>query len=81
MYKKIDGYLYKTGKIKLELEVMTKPQALQRPAGFGRSDPNENPEIDEPMWDFFNLAILSFTFPFRMLFTSDWLVYCLEITC
>lgn len=50
MYKKIDGFLYKTGRIKMELEVMTKPQALQRPAGFGRSDPNENPEIDEPMW-------------------------------
>lgn len=50
MYKKIDGYLYKTGKIKMELEVMTQPQAEQRPAGYGRADPNENPEIDEPMW-------------------------------
>ena len=49
MYKKIDGFLYKTGKIKAELEVMTIPQAEKRPAGYGRSDPNDNPFIDEPM--------------------------------
>ena len=29
---------------------MTKPQAEKRPAGYGRSAPNENPEIDEPMY-------------------------------
>ncbi|VEL34866.1 unnamed protein product [Protopolystoma xenopodis] len=37
-----------TGKVELELELLTKEEAIQRPAGRGRDDPNENPRLDPP---------------------------------
>ena len=43
------GYLWQTGMMSLELEVMTKAQAEKRPAGTGRGPPNTNPTIDEPV--------------------------------
>ncbi|XP_063674366.1 myoferlin-like [Bolinopsis microptera] len=47
--KKPNGYMYQTGMISCELEVMTKAQAAKRPAGTGRGEPNTNPVIEEPI--------------------------------
>ncbi|GAB1610572.1 myoferlin-like isoform X9, partial [Argonauta hians] len=51
-----------TGKIEMELELLTEEEATQRPAGTGREDPNENPHLDPP-----NRPDTSF-----MWFTSPW---------
>ena len=36
------------GKIELELEILTKEEAEERPAGRARDDPNANPKLDPP---------------------------------
>ncbi|KAA3681768.1 myoferlin [Paragonimus westermani] len=37
-----------TGKIEMEMELLTKAEAVARPAGIARDEPNENPHLDPP---------------------------------
>ncbi|TGZ59552.1 hypothetical protein CRM22_009033 [Opisthorchis felineus] len=37
-----------TGKIEMELELLTKAEAIARPAGIARDEPNENPHLEPP---------------------------------
>ena len=37
-----------TGKVELELEILTKEDAETKPAGKGREDPNDNPHLKDP---------------------------------
>ncbi|XP_041370601.1 myoferlin-like isoform X3 [Gigantopelta aegis] len=37
-----------TGKLELELELLTEEEANERPAGTARDEPNENPKLDPP---------------------------------
>ena len=36
------------GKIELEIEIMTEEEAAEKPAGQGRSEPNDNPILEPP---------------------------------
>ena len=36
------------GKVELEIEIMTEEEALEKPAGQGRSEPNEHPVLEAP---------------------------------
>ena len=38
----------------MELEILAEEDALQRPAGRGQDEPNQNPKLDPPKY-FFNL--------------------------
>ena len=42
------------GKVELELEVLNEEEALERPAGRGREEPNQNPRLDPPTWENFH---------------------------
>jgi len=37
----------------MEIELVTEAEALDRPAGRGRDDPNQNPTLDPPKSAFF----------------------------
>ncbi|CAF0790229.1 unnamed protein product, partial [Didymodactylos carnosus] len=37
-----------TGKLELEIEILTEEEARERPAGKGREEPNENPKLEPP---------------------------------
>lgn len=37
-----------TGKLEMTLEVLTEEEAVAKPAGKGREDPNQNPKLEEP---------------------------------
>ena len=37
-----------TGKVEMTLELLSEEDALAKPAGKGREDPNQNPKLDEP---------------------------------
>ncbi len=41
------------------MELLTKEEALERPAGKGQDEPNANPHLDKPKYDF--LPIYRFT--------------------
>ena len=36
------------GKVELEIEILTEEEANEKPAGQGRSEPNENPTLEQP---------------------------------
>lgn len=36
------------GKVELEIEVLTEAEAIDRPAGRAREDPNTNPTLEPP---------------------------------
>lgn len=36
------------GKVELELEIVTEEEALERPAGRGLEEPNQNPRLEPP---------------------------------
>jgi len=36
------------GKIEMTLELLTKQEAEEKPAGNGREEPNQNPKLDPP---------------------------------
>ena len=42
----------------MEIELVTEAEALDRPAGRGRDDPNQNPTLDPPK----SVAIVTFCF-------------------
>lgn len=37
-----------TGKLEAEMELLTKEEALEKPAGRGQDEPNSNPHLDKP---------------------------------
>ena len=37
-----------TGKVEMTLEILTEEEAVAKPAGKAREDPNQNPKLDEP---------------------------------
>jgi len=53
-----------TGKVELEIEVLTEEEAIDRPAGKAREDPNTNPTLEPP-----NRPQTSFNW-----FTNPWMV-------
>ncbi|XP_043245484.1 myoferlin-like isoform X4 [Amphibalanus amphitrite] len=44
----VDGERVCTGKLEMEIEVLTAEEAEQRPAGVAREEPNTNPTLPEP---------------------------------
>ncbi|CAG0890724.1 unnamed protein product, partial [Cyprideis torosa] len=48
MYSNTEGKIVQTGKVEMEMELVPQEEAKKRPAGRGRSDPNENPKLPEP---------------------------------
>lgn len=61
-YDDSSGERLLTGKIEMELELLTASQAEERPAGLGRDEPNMHPKLDPP-----NRPDTSFLW-----FTSPW---------
>ncbi|CAH8578664.1 unnamed protein product [Schistosoma haematobium] len=52
-----------TGKIEMEMELVTKAEADLRPAGKAREDPNENPHLEQPKRP--ETSFLWFTSPWK----------------
>jgi hypothetical protein len=40
--------IYFQGKVEMEIEILTEEEALRKPAGRGRENPNMNPVLDPP---------------------------------
>ncbi|CAF1425575.1 unnamed protein product [Adineta ricciae] len=59
-----------TGKVELELEILTEEEAAKRPAGRGREEPNENPKLEEPQRP--ETSFLWFQSPFRTFKNIIW---------
>ncbi|CAF3822313.1 unnamed protein product [Adineta steineri] len=59
-----------TGKLELELEILTEEEAAQRPAGRGQEEPNENPHLDPPQRP--ETSFLWFQSPFRTFKNIIW---------
>ncbi|XP_025096654.1 myoferlin-like isoform X4 [Pomacea canaliculata] len=59
-----------TGKVEMELELVTESEAEQRPAGKGREDPNMNPTLEEPKRP--ATSFLWFTSPLKTLRYIIW---------
>ncbi|CAF0934963.1 unnamed protein product [Rotaria sordida] len=59
-----------TGKIELELEILTEEEARQRPAGRAREEPNENPKLEPPQRP--ETSFLWFSSPFRTFKNIIW---------
>ncbi|KAM3186213.1 hypothetical protein ACTXT7_004799 [Hymenolepis weldensis] len=56
-----DGQL--TGKLEAEIELLTKQEAMERPAGKGQDEPNSNPHLDKPKRP--ETSFFWFTSPFK----------------
>ncbi|CAF0920234.1 unnamed protein product [Rotaria sordida] len=59
-----------TGKIELELEILTENEAIERPAGRGRKQPNEHPKLELPQRP--ETSFLWFTSPYRAFKNIIW---------
>ncbi|CAF4514045.1 unnamed protein product [Rotaria socialis] len=59
-----------TGKVELELEILTEEEARERPAGHGREEPNENPKLEPPQRP--ETSFLWFSSPFRTFKNIIW---------
>ncbi|CAF1637643.1 unnamed protein product [Adineta ricciae] len=57
-----DGKSQLTGKIEIELEILTEEEALERPAGRGREKPNQHPTLELPQRP--ETSFLWFTSPY-----------------
>ena len=44
-----DGQMESAGKLALSIQIIPEPQALARPSGLGRDDPNVNPFLPPPV--------------------------------
>lgn len=64
------GSIKEAGKIEMTLEVMPKTEALAKPAGEGRDDPNKNPTLEEPQRP--ATSFLWFTSPLKSLRYIIW---------
>jgi len=51
------------GKVEVEIEVVTEEEALERPAGKGQDEPNENPHLEAPQRP--ETSFLWFTSPWK----------------
>ncbi|KAH9524694.1 hypothetical protein Btru_027538 [Bulinus truncatus] len=68
-----------TGKVEMELELITAAQAEERPAGPGRDEPNMHPKLDPPKRP--ETSFLWFTSPWKTFKHIIWKNYgCLIIT-
>ncbi|XP_055863087.1 myoferlin-like isoform X4 [Biomphalaria glabrata] len=68
-----------TGKVEMELELLTEAQAEERPAGLGRDEPNMHPQLDPPKRP--ETSFLWFTSPWKTFKYVIWKNYgCLLIT-
>ena len=52
-----------SGKVEVELEIVTEEEALARPAGVGQEEPNENPHLEPPKRP--ETSFLWFTSPWK----------------
>ncbi|XP_038071057.1 myoferlin-like isoform X3 [Patiria miniata] len=59
-----------TGKLEIELEIVTEQEAEERPAGTARDDPNANPTLDPPKRP--ETSFLWFTSPWKTLKFIIW---------
>lgn len=44
------------GKVEMTLEIVSEAHADERPAGKGRDEPNMNPQLDFPKYDYFTFC-------------------------
>lgn len=49
-------YLCFQGKVEMTLEIVSEADADERPAGKGRDEPNMNPKLDLPKYDYFTFC-------------------------
>ncbi|UJR29942.1 hypothetical protein I4U23_017489 [Adineta vaga] len=65
-----DGNSQLTGKIEIELEILTEEEANERPAGHGREKPNQHPKLELPQRP--ETSFLWFTSPYRTFKNIIW---------
>ncbi|XP_052773227.1 myoferlin-like isoform X7 [Mya arenaria] len=73
VYDEKNGQRELTGKVEMELELITKDEAETRPAGKARDEPNMNPVLEEPNRP--ETSFLWFTSPFKTLRYIIWANY------
>ena len=66
-----------TGKVEMEIELLTAEEAAERPAGEGRDEPNANPHLDKPNRPATSFAW--FTSPFKSFKFILWRYYKTQI--
>ncbi|CAG0913749.1 unnamed protein product [Notodromas monacha] len=71
-YKNKDGVTEVTGKLEMELEILTEVESSERPAGLGRHEPNVNPKLEPPKYASRHVLLLAY---FAM---EIFQAYCLE---
>jgi hypothetical protein len=62
-----------TGKVEMELELVTEEEAVARPSGCGRDEPNEHPHLEPPKRP--ETSFLWFTSPWKTLKHIIWKQY------
>ncbi|KAL3864890.1 hypothetical protein ACJMK2_006537 [Sinanodonta woodiana] len=73
VYDEVNGQRQLTGKVDMELELLTADEAEQRPAGKGQDEPNINPRLEKPNRP--ETSFLWFTSPFKTLRYIIWRNY------
>ncbi|KAL4231637.1 hypothetical protein ACF0H5_009217 [Mactra antiquata] len=73
VYDERDGQRQLTGKVEMEIELITKDEEEVRPAGKARDEPNMNPVLEEPNRP--ETSFLWFTSPFKTLRYIIWANY------
>merc|ERR1712136_242012 len=48
LVKNIDGKREQAGKLEMTVEIVSEEEADEKPAGFGRDEPNMNPKLEKP---------------------------------
>lgn len=69
----IDLHTHLQGKLELEVEILTEDEALLKPAGKARDDPNQNPHLEDPNRP--ATSFLWFTSPLKTLKHIIWKHY------
>ncbi|XP_074642408.1 myoferlin-like [Tubulanus polymorphus] len=72
-YSDESGQKELTGKVEMELELVSEEEAKERPAGCAREEPNANPTLDPPKRP--ETSFLWFTSPFKTLKYIIWKNY------
>ncbi|KAK3589425.1 hypothetical protein CHS0354_020754 [Potamilus streckersoni] len=73
VFDEVNGQRQLTGKVDMELELLTADEAEQRPAGKGQDEPNINPRLEKPNRP--ETSFLWFTSPFKTLRYIIWRNY------
>lgn len=73
VYDEKDGQRVLTGKVEMEIELITKEEAEVKPAGIARDEPNMNPALEAPNRP--ETSFLWFTSPFKTLRYIIWANY------